>query len=150
LHQYLSIRYLRYLCFDIRKMITNNYLFVYGTLLDDGNEFAIYLKNNCSYYAEGRFKGRLYDIGEYPGAVADSDSAGYIYGSIYVMNNATEALKLLDDYEGFGDEQEQPNLFVRRIIEVETGNELVKCEVYLYNLNVDGLREIEDGNYRKK
>jgi gamma-glutamylcyclotransferase (GGCT)/AIG2-like uncharacterized protein YtfP len=59
-------------------------------------------------------------------------------------------LKLLDDYEGFGDEQEQPNLFVRRIIEVETGNELVKCEVYLYNLNVDGLREIEDGNYRKK
>ena len=56
MHRYLSIRYLRYLCFDIRKMITNNYLFVYGTLLDDGNEFAIYLKNNCSFYAEGRFK----------------------------------------------------------------------------------------------
>ena len=65
------------------------------------------------------------------------------------MNNATEAFKLLDDYEGFGDEQELPNLFVRRIIMVEIGNELVKCEVYLYNLNVDGLRAIEDGDYKK-
>ena len=129
-------------------MDTNNYLFVYGTLLDDDNEFALYLKNNCSYYAEGRFKGRLYDIGEYPGAVAD-DSGGYVYGSIYVLDN-DEVLVRLDDYEGFGEEQEQPNLFVREIIAVETDKGLIDCEVYLYNLSVDGLRVIDGGDYRKK
>jgi len=42
----------------------NNYLFVYGTLLDESNEFAIYLKQNCSYYSKGKFRGRLYDLGE--------------------------------------------------------------------------------------
>jgi gamma-glutamylcyclotransferase (GGCT)/AIG2-like uncharacterized protein YtfP len=130
-------------------MITNNYLFVYGTLLDDDNEFGRYLEHNCSFYAKGRFKGRLYDIGEYPGAVAD-DSNGYVYGSIYIMNNAIETLKFLDDYEGFGEDQEQPNLFVREVIEVETNKGLINCEAYLYNLSVDGLRVIESGDYRKK
>ncbi len=146
----MSIRCMRYLCFDIRKMISNDYLFVYGTLLDDYNEFGRYLKHNCSFFAKGRFKGRLYDIGEYPGAVADALSPGYVYGSIYIMNNEIEILKVLDDYEGFGGDQQQPNLFVREVIEVETDKGLIYCEVYLYNLSVDGLRVIESGDYRKK
>jgi gamma-glutamylcyclotransferase (GGCT)/AIG2-like uncharacterized protein YtfP len=136
---------MQYLCFDIRKMIINNYLFVYGTLLDDDNEFGRYLKHNCSYYAEGRFKGRLYDIGEYPGAVALSP--GYVYGSIYVMNDPAETLKVLDDYEGFGEEQEQPNLFVREVIEVEIDVKKLACWVYLYNLATDNYPQVLSGKY---
>lgn len=146
----MSIRCMRYLCFDIRKMITNNYLFVYGTLLDDKNEFGIYLKNHCSFYAKGRFKGRLYDIGEYPGAVADEDSPGYVYGSIYIMNNEIEILKVLDDYEGVGGDQEQPNLFVREVIEVETDVKKLACWVYLYNLATDNYPQILSGKYLSK
>src|ERR1700712_2833765 len=101
-------------------MAINNYLFVYGTLLNAGNEFAIYLKNNCSFYANGKFKGRLYDIGEYPGAIADNQYAGYVYGCILIMNDSALALKYLDDYEGFGPKQEQPNLFIRETIDVES------------------------------
>ena len=128
-------------------MATNNYLFVYGTLLNADNEFAIYLKNNCSFYATSKFKGRLYDVGEYPGAIADDQYTGYVYGSIFIMKDAASALKHLDYYEGFGPEQEQPNLFVRETIKVEIENGLISCWCYLYNLSVDGLPLIISGDY---
>ena len=127
-------------------MVTNNYLFVYGTLLDDGNELGIYLKNNCSFYADGKFKGRLYDVGEFPGAIL-TYGAKYVYGRIFIMHDAEKVLEQLDDYEGFGSEQEQPNLFVREMIKAETDKELISCWCYLYNLEVDGLRLIESGDY---
>jgi gamma-glutamylcyclotransferase (GGCT)/AIG2-like uncharacterized protein YtfP len=130
-------------------MATNNYLFVYGTLLNADNEFAIHLKNNCSFYANGKFKGRLYDIGEYPGAIADNQYAGYVYGCIFMMDNVVSALKYLDDYEGFGPEQEQPNLFAREIMSVESEKGIISCWCYLYNLPVDGLRLIVSGDYMR-
>ena len=125
----------------------SNYLFVYGTLLDESNEFAIYLKQNCSYYSKGRFRSRLYDLGEYPGAIADENYPGYIYGSIFELKNTAETLKHLDDYEGFGEDQEQPNLFIREMAEVETDSRRINCWVYLYNLPVEGFRVIKSGNY---
>ena len=125
----------------------SNYLFVYGTLLDEQNEFAIYLKQNCSYYSKGRFRSRLYDLGEYPGAIADENYPGYIYGSIFELKNTAETLKYLDDYESFGEDQEQPNLFIREMAEVETDSRRINCWVYLYNLPVEGVRVIESGNY---
>ena len=126
---------------------TGNYLFVYGTLLDESNEFAIYLKENCSFYRKGRFRGRLYDLGEYPGAIADENYPGYVYGSILGLKNTAEALQYLDDYEGFGEDQEWPNLFIREMAEVETDGGRIGCWVYLYNLPVEGFRVIELGDY---
>jgi gamma-glutamylcyclotransferase (GGCT)/AIG2-like uncharacterized protein YtfP len=125
----------------------SDYLFVYGTLLDEQNEFAIYLKKNCCYYSKGRFQGRLYDFGEYPGAIAEENCTNYVYGSIIRLKNISKDLKYLDDYEGFGEEQEQPNLFVRTTVEVETESGKINCWVYLYNLRVDGFKVIESGDY---
>jgi len=126
----------------------NEYLFVYGTLLDEQNKFTIYLKQNSNFYSKGRLKGKLYDLGEYPGAVLDEPSDGYIYGSIVRLINLDETLKYLDDYEGFGDDEEQPNLFLREIALVETDNGLVDCWIYVYNLSVEGFWLIESGDYR--
>lgn len=125
----------------------SNYLFVYGTLLNEQNEFAIYLKQNCKFYAHGKFKGKLYDLGEYPGAILDESGVNYIYGDILELKNTIDVLKNIDKYEGFGEDEEQPNLFVREMIGVETDNGLINCWVYLYNLPVDGFRLIESGNY---
>lgn len=127
----------------------STYLFVYGTLLDKQNEFGAYLNKNCSFYANGRFKGKLYDIREYPGAVHDPESENYVQGKTVLVNDPAEVLRLLDDYEGFGPDQEQPNLFIRELIAIETDNEPVECWVYLYNLPVDGFRLIESGDYFK-
>ena len=125
----------------------SNYLFVYGTLLDESNEFAIYLKQNCSYYSKGKFRGRLYDLGEYPGAIFDENHPDYVYGSIFGLKNSAEALRYLDEYEGFGEDQEQPNLFIREMLEVETDGGRIDCWIYLYNLPVDDLAIIKSGDY---
>jgi gamma-glutamylcyclotransferase (GGCT)/AIG2-like uncharacterized protein YtfP len=123
------------------------YLFVYGTLLDTDNEFAAFLRKHCSFVKRGKFKGILYDIGEYPGAVFNNKIDGYVHGSIYLMSNATQVLEKLDDYEGFGDDQEQPNLFIRQLVEIETNSRAIDCWVYLYNREVGGLPIISKGDY---
>jgi len=126
---------------------TSSYLFVYGTLLDEANEFAVYLKENCIFYKEGKFKGRLYDIGEYPGAIVESGNDAFVYGSIFILNDTQSILKILDDYEGVGEDESQPNEFIRKLLTIETADKPIKCWVYLYNLPVDGLRQIVSGNY---
>ena len=123
------------------------YLFVYGTLLDRQNEFGDYLNAKCSFYADGKFKGRLYDIGEYPGAVPVADGSDYVYGKIFLVNDPDSVMKRLDDYEGFGANQPQPNEFTRQLVVIETTDETVGCWMYLYNLPVDKVFRITSGNY---
>ena len=127
----------------------NSYLFVYGTLLDERNKFAAYVQENCNFYKHAKFSGRLYDIGEYPGAILDTEDNGFVYGSIYVMSDPAQTLKILDDYEGFGEDLPQPNEFIRNLLAVETKDERVNCWVYLYNLPVNGFRQIISGDYWK-
>src|ERR1700709_927884 len=125
----------------------NNLLFVYGALLDNDNEFAVFLKNNSKFYSEGKLKGKLYDIGEYPGAVFYSDDESYIYGSILELTNIEKVLPVIDEYEGYGDDQIQPNEFIRALANIETDAGSVSCWLYLYNLPVAGLPVIESGRY---
>ena len=126
---------------------TINYLFVYGTLLDNRNEFAIYLKQNCSFYTDGKLKGLLFDIGEYPGVVLQTDTGGFVYGDVFQINSVDTTLKILDEYEGFGNNELQPNEFIRKIEEINTPLGLLKCWIYLYNLPFDSLKPILSGNY---
>ena len=125
------------------------YLFVYGTLLDTQNEFGAYLNANCTFYADARFKGRLYDLGEYPGAITDYNADSYVHGKIYRVNEVSKVFKQLDFYEGYGPDEAQPNLFVRELVLAESVNKAIECWVYLYNLPVDELRLIESGAYLK-
>jgi gamma-glutamylcyclotransferase (GGCT)/AIG2-like uncharacterized protein YtfP len=123
-----------------------NKLFIYGSLLETGNEFGRYLKQHATYYKPGKFKGKLYDIGEYPGAIYQPDG-DFVHGSIVTLNNIAEALKILDDYEGYGDDQLQPNLFIRKLITITTDAKPVKCWVYLYNHPVSQHKQIYSGDY---
>ncbi|MFD0749072.1 gamma-glutamylcyclotransferase [Mucilaginibacter calamicampi] len=126
--------------------MNNNLLFVYGSLLDGNNEFGRYLLHNADFVDIAIFKGRLYNCGEYPGAIADD--AGYdIKGRIYCLNNPANDFDILDDYEGFGAEQIQPNLFIRQLETVTIESKSIECWIYLYNLPVNGLTEIITGDY---
>jgi gamma-glutamylcyclotransferase (GGCT)/AIG2-like uncharacterized protein YtfP len=127
----------------------NNLLFIYGTLLNDNNDYGIYLKNNSFFYSHGKLQGKLYDVGEYPGAVLTDEKGSYIYGDVLEIIDPAEVLKIIDDYEGYGEHQPQPNEFVRVLTEVETDAGAVTCWLYLYNLPVSGLRLIEEGRYIK-
>ena len=124
-----------------------NLLFVYGTLLDEDNEYAHYLENNSKFYSYGKIKGKLYDIGEYPGAILSDQGNEYIHGVILEINDPENVLPVIDDYEGFGDDQPQPNEFIRVLTEVETGVGMLNCWIYLYNLSVEELPQIKSGRY---
>jgi gamma-glutamylcyclotransferase (GGCT)/AIG2-like uncharacterized protein YtfP len=125
----------------------SSYLFVYGTLLNKKNEFGAHLNANYFFYADGKFNGTLYNIGEYPGAILNAESDYYVYGKIFMVTDPDNILQLLDDYEGFGADQQQPNEFTRKLIAIETPDKVVECWVYLYNLPIDGLSVIESGKY---
>ena len=123
----------------------SSYLFVYGTLLDESNRFGTYLKENSGFMAEGKFKGELYDIGNYPGAILNPDAPGFVHGSIFSLNDPVKVLAELDDYEGFGDAFSQPNEFIRALIPVETPMAEINCWVYLYNHPVTPSQRIQSG-----
>ncbi len=124
-----------------------NKLFIYGSLLEADNEFGRYLQKYSTIYKPGKFNGKLYDIGEYPGAVHLPNTDYKVYGVIVQLHNIEETLKVIDDYEGFGDEQLQPNLFIRKLLTIQTQDRNVKCWVYLYNHPTAKLKQILSGDY---
>ena len=127
----------------------NNLLFVYGTLLNENNEYAVYLKNHSRFYSYGKIKGKLYNIGEYPGAILSAKDKGYIYGSILELEHPKDVFPVIDNYEGYGKNQSRPNEFIRLVVQVETSAVFVNCWIYVYNLPIAGLKLIESGRYLK-
>ena len=125
------------------------FLFVYGTLLDNDNEFAAYLRDKSTFYSDGKVKGKLYDIGEYPGAILAGDTDEYIYGSILQIDEPEKVFMVVDEYEGFGSRELWPNEFVRVLADIETTAGMINCWIYLYNQPVNGLRLIAGGKYKK-
>ncbi|MBS1524245.1 MAG: gamma-glutamylcyclotransferase [Bacteroidetes bacterium] len=125
----------------------NDKLFVYGTLLDRSNQYGVYLKDNSILCSKGKINGRLYDIGEYPGAVLTSEGEEYVYGLVFKLKDPEEALVVLDEYEGFGADQPQPNEFIRVLTRAETQSGLVDCWIYVYNMPYQNLPRIASGNY---
>jgi len=127
----------------------NDKLFVYGTLLDEDNKYGVYLRDNSKFYSQGTVKGKLYNIGEYPGAVLLPNNEDAIYGIILKMDDPETALELIDIYEGFGEGHQQPNEFIRILTDADTENGPVTCWIYIYNLPTQGLILIESGRYIK-
>jgi len=125
----------------------DNLLFVYGTLMQPDNEFAVYLNSNCNFLSRGRVRGTLYDIGDYPGLIINTKVTSIVHGNVYKMNVPAEILKQLDFYEGVGPDEEQPNLYTREIRSIQTDNGSVEAWVYIYNLPVTGYKLISSGNY---
>ncbi|WP_114940341.1 gamma-glutamylcyclotransferase family protein [Mucilaginibacter endophyticus] len=127
--------------------ITNRFLFVYGTLLQPGNEFADYLNKHCKFINKGKVNGRLYDIGEYPGAVIDNAEALFIHGAIFIMDEPQTILEVIDDYEGIGEAYDHPQEYTRELVKIQTVNGAENCWMYIYNLPVSTHRQIIGGDY---
>jgi len=125
----------------------HQFLFVYGTLLQPGNEFADYLNKHCKFISKGKIKGRLYDIGEYPGALIDNAEEHFVHGSIFMMDDPETILKVVDDYEGIGELYNHPQEYIREQISIHTKTGDINCWMYVYNLPVITYRQIIDGDY---
>ncbi len=129
---------------------TSDYLFVYGTLRPGfDNAFAQYLRQRSRYVGEGSFPGLLYDLGNYPGAVYQDDSATLVVGSIYdISKNRDAILTYLDYYEGVGPEFEAPTEYIRTIIPVISNDNTFASWIYIYNHPTNGKPLILSGDYK--
>jgi gamma-glutamylcyclotransferase (GGCT)/AIG2-like uncharacterized protein YtfP len=126
-----------------------DFLFVYGTLVREaGHEIHEHLARDAEYLGEAYFRGRLYNVAHYPGAVASTAPADKVFGELYRLNKPDELLLHLDAYEGCGPNDPQPTLYVRQVgtVQVESA-EPVEAWIYLYNGPVTGLRRIPSGRF---
>jgi gamma-glutamylcyclotransferase (GGCT)/AIG2-like uncharacterized protein YtfP len=126
------------------------YLFVYGTLRKGmSNNIKDRIVNDVQWIGEAEIRGRLYDIGNYPGAVpADNEDKAYVKGEILKLNNPETILKILDDYEGIDPDKPDDCEYRRGQYKIclPDGKE-VNTWIYWYNLPVEGKVRIREQDY---
>ena len=130
--------------------IAEPFLFVYGTLLRGFASLESWQRRvRAEFAGRGRIKGKLYDLGEYPGAITDSEHL--VRGELYELRNPGNAVKILDEYEWYSPLHPERSLFVRAVTPVVMDNGGEKeAWVYFYNGQVDERKLIAGGDYRGK
>ena len=128
-----------------------HYLFAYGTLAGTHvpQEIATAVKR-LKYVGDGFIFGRLYDLGEYPGAVLETERQNKIFGKIFEVPRDPSLLKRLDGYEGFNPNRPARSLFIRRRTTISRPNQPpLTGWVYEYNGSINSHPAVKDGHYVK-
>jgi gamma-glutamylcyclotransferase (GGCT)/AIG2-like uncharacterized protein YtfP len=113
-------------------------IFLYGTLRPGHapREIADAV-SRLRRIAAGTVRGRLYDLGAYPGLVLD-EQAAEVRGEVFGVPDE-ETLRQMDGYEGYLPSDVAGSLFVRVKTAVALeGGETEPCWVYVYNRAVPG------------
>jgi gamma-glutamylcyclotransferase (GGCT)/AIG2-like uncharacterized protein YtfP len=127
--------------------MTEDYLFVYGTLRKDTARHDL-LHKFCEYMCLGTLQGRLYHVAHYPGVILTHDSRQQVIGEVYRIKNNDLLLAELDDYEECSSSFCEPHEYVRsrQKITLADGDQ-INAWVYLYNRPITGLKLIASGDY---
>ena len=128
-----------------------DYLFIYGTLLPGRAPSRLApVMATLPPLGPGSMRGRLYDLGRYPGAISDSTTAGRIRGEVFGLPDARAVLKMLDAYEGYNPAMPSESLFVRarRPVSLADGGK-IRCWVYLYGQDPGKAPVVPHGDYRR-
>jgi gamma-glutamylcyclotransferase (GGCT)/AIG2-like uncharacterized protein YtfP len=125
------------------------HLFVYGSLRQGfQNPVFDYIKKHFTFVAEGKVKGLLYDMGEYPAAVPSTEN-GYIIGELYEAKSEDDfywAISQLDDYEGLHPEEGESSLYYRDQAHIFHDGGSTTAWLYWYSGAVQGNPVIESGD----
>jgi gamma-glutamylcyclotransferase (GGCT)/AIG2-like uncharacterized protein YtfP len=124
-------------------------LFVYGTLRAGSNTpLAQRLAREASYAGVAHFRGRLYDLGRYPGAVPSSFVGDRVVGDLYRLRRPA-LLRRLDGYEGCIGETGRGQEYRRVLMPVVLVGTATTVEawVYLYQRPAACRRRIESGDW---
>lgn len=117
------------------------YLFVYGTLRKGLNHpMHLTLARNAEFAGIGTFRGRLYNLGQFPAAIASERPSDQVLGEIYALRDAEWLFSVLDEYEG--------SKFRRETVPIILKNgKRLRCWIYLYTGRRAGLKIIGTGDY---
>ena len=124
------------------RELTRHRVFVYGSLRR-GNAGAMSVRfPEARFVADGQVRGRLYDLGAYPGLLLD-DSELRAIGEVYEVDEQT--LFELDQFERSSD-------YIRKQVEVEHDNQHSRCWIYVPDRGAEvfsGRQLIESGDWIK-
>ena len=126
------------------------FLFVYGTLMSSaastyGRAQRTRLHEATTSLGTATMRGRLYDLGSYPGLVASDDAADIVHGEVLRLDRPDEVLPWLDDYEGIV-VGHADNEYARVTDEaVLASGETLLAQVYVWLRDPAGHRRIADG-----
>ena len=124
-------------------------LFVYGSLRNGFHGPAFqYITPYFKHVADGKVKGKLYDLGDYPAALPATDDS-FIIGELYQANSPDEfnwAISQLDDYEGVHPEEGEVQLYERAVSTVYTNEGEFPAWIYWYKCDVTDKPVIESGD----
>ncbi len=127
-----------------------SYMFVYGTLLPGLAPPVIAdVVNTLRLVGPATVRGRLYDLGAYPGCILD-DGSGAVHGVLLEIADPA-VLEELDAYECYAAHDAAGSLFRRTICNAITADgRVVSTWVYVYNRALSHARLIqrEETDYR--
>jgi gamma-glutamylcyclotransferase (GGCT)/AIG2-like uncharacterized protein YtfP len=126
-----------------------DYLFVYGTLSPDRAPPDVRgVVARLKPIAAGSMPGRVYHLGDFPGAVYEPASSSRVFGQVFELPDDDSFLRRLDEYEEYVPGDASRSLFVRerRPVDLPDGSQL-SCWVYLYNRDPGKAPLVPGGNY---
>ena len=125
------------------------HLFVYGSLRSGFHSPVYeYVSRFFNLIGDAKVKGKLYDMGSYPGGVPANDDT-FIIGELYRIRDEPEfswAIGQLDDYEGVNVESDEVQLYRRELSDVFINGEIIPAWIYWYNGEVSGRPVITSGD----
>jgi gamma-glutamylcyclotransferase (GGCT)/AIG2-like uncharacterized protein YtfP len=128
-----------------------DYLFIYGTLIpSEADKEIAHIVKRLRRLGTASVRGKLYNLGEYPGAVIDRSSNTSIRGELVELPADKSILDALDKYEEFDPARPDKSLFVRRKAKIKLPNgRNVEGWMYVYNRDPGNAPIISGGNYSK-
>ncbi|MEJ2010260.1 MAG: gamma-glutamylcyclotransferase [Acidobacteriota bacterium] len=124
------------------------HLFVYGTLRKGFRSHEMLRRLHAQSVAGGHVQGRLYDLGNYPGAVESASETDRIHGEVYILPNAAQAFRVLDRFEGYDPAKPGCNLFERQETTVVlAGGGRMRAWIYWLGSCHQGRRRVPSGDY---
>ena len=121
------------------------FIVLYGSLMQRlKNRDQLNLAQSLNFHGQCKLKGRLYDLGAYPGLVLNKEDI--IYGELYKIVHP-KALNILDEYERFDDNDSSNSLYIRRCIQLVHPKQ--QAWVYVYNGDTSKKKRVESGSWRQ-
>lgn len=110
-------------------------LFIYGTLHPDIAPQEIRADvRRLHLIGKGTIRGKLLDLGAYPGVLLEEATTEQITGHIFEIPSDPTLLHRLDRYEEFFSESPETSLFLRQLVTVQCeDSSTTRCWVYALN-----------------
>ncbi len=123
-------------------------VFVYGTLRKGFPLHSVLRKHGVRELREGSIRAKLFDLGEFPGAVISTGTTDRVEGEVYELLRPELQIRELDAAEDCDPTDEENSLFVRQQTEVrmKDGTRMLAWAYFLPHKPTKG-REIQSGDY---